>query len=86
MDIAATRAEADAAVLDMLRRPLGSAGARVVIEEFVHGEEALAVRHFRRQDCRKPFGAAQDHKRAWATGDKGPNTGGMGTSSCRRPS
>jgi phosphoribosylamine--glycine ligase len=38
--IAATRPEADAAVVDMLGGRFGSAGARVVIEEFMHGEEA----------------------------------------------
>ncbi len=75
--IAADRAEADAAVLDMLGGRFGSAGARVVIEEFMHGEEASL---FAICDGTSAvfFGAAQDHKRAY-DGDKGPNTGGMGT-------
>lgn len=75
--IAATRAEADAAVVDMLGGRFGSAGARVVIEEFMHGEEASL---FAISDGKTAvlFGAAQDHKRAY-DGDEGPNTGGMGT-------
>ena len=75
--IAADRTEADAAVLDMLGGRFGSAGTRVVIEEFMHGEEASL---FAICDGRTAllFGAAQDHKRAY-DGDTGPNTGGMGT-------
>ncbi|MET3666671.1 phosphoribosylamine--glycine ligase [Caulobacter sp. 1776] len=75
--IAATRAEAAAAVVDMLGGRFGSAGARVVIEEFMHGEEASL---FALSDGKTAmlFGAAQDHKRAY-DGDEGPNTGGMGT-------
>ena len=75
--IAATRAEADAAVLDMLGGRFGSAGARVVIEAFMPGEEASL---FALSDGETAilFGAAQDHKRAY-DGDNGPNTGGMGT-------
>ncbi|HRD45385.1 MAG TPA: phosphoribosylamine--glycine ligase [Caulobacter sp.] len=75
--IAQTRAEADAAVTDMLGGRFGSAGARVVIEEFMHGEEAS---FFALCDGETaiPFGYAQDHKRAH-DGDEGPNTGGMGT-------
>ncbi|WP_184716049.1 phosphoribosylamine--glycine ligase [Caulobacter sp.] len=75
--IARDRAAADAAVLDMLGGRFGSAGARVVIEEFMHGEEASL---FALSDGKTAvlFGAAQDHKRAY-DGDEGPNTGGMGT-------
>ena len=75
--IAATRAEAEAAIDDMLGGQFGAAGSRVVIEEFMTGEEASLFalcdgHHYRL------FGAAQDHKRAY-DGDEGPNTGGMGT-------
>ena len=75
--IALTRAEADAAVDDMLGGRFGEAGARVVIEEFLQGEEASL---FALCDGETSilFGAAQDHKRAY-DGDTGPNTGGMGT-------
>ncbi|MBO9710594.1 MAG: phosphoribosylamine--glycine ligase [Caulobacter sp.] len=75
--IAPDRAAADAAVLDMLGGRFGMAGARVVIEEFMHGEEASL---FAVCDGKTAvlFGAAQDHKRAY-DGDEGPNTGGMGT-------
>ena len=75
--IAETRADADAAVLDMLGGRFGTAGARVVIEEFMVGEE---VSLFALCDGTSAvlFGQAQDHKRAY-DGDLGPNTGGMGT-------
>jgi phosphoribosylamine--glycine ligase len=75
--IAETCAEAEAAIDDMLGGRFGQAGARVVIEEFMAGEEASL---FALCDGTTAllFGAAQDHKRAF-DGDKGPNTGGMGT-------
>ncbi|RYF93037.1 MAG: phosphoribosylamine--glycine ligase [Caulobacteraceae bacterium] len=75
--IAETRAEADAAVVDMLGGRFGASGARVVIEEFMAGEE---VSLFALCDGTSAvlFGQAQDHKRAY-DGDLGPNTGGMGT-------
>jgi len=75
--IAETRAEAEAAIDDMLGGRFGAAGARVVIEAFLTGEEASL---FALCDGESAvlFGAAQDHKRAF-DGDQGPNTGGMGT-------
>jgi phosphoribosylamine--glycine ligase len=75
--VATTVAEAEAAIDDfMLARIHGDAGATVVIEECLVGEE---VSFFALCDGRNaiPFGAAQDHKRA-GEGDTGPNTGGMG--------
>jgi phosphoribosylamine--glycine ligase len=75
--IAETRAGAEAAIDDMLGGRFGAAGARVVIEEFMRGEEASL---FALSDGKTAvlMGAAQDHKRAF-DGDQGPNTGGMGT-------
>jgi phosphoribosylamine--glycine ligase len=75
--IAETRQEGEAAIDDMLGGRFGAAGARVVIEEFMVGEEASL---FALSDGKTAvlFGGAQDHKRAY-DGDKGPNTGGMGT-------
>jgi len=74
--VAATRAEADAAVEDALGGRFGTAGARVVIEEFLAGEIGSL---FALCDGTTSmlFGWAQDHKRAF-DGDQGPNTGGMG--------
>ena len=68
--------EAEAAVDMMLGGGLGEAGAEVVIEEFLEGEEAS---FFALCDGTTaiPLGTAQDHKRAF-DGDEGPNTGGMG--------
>jgi phosphoribosylamine--glycine ligase len=75
--IADDTAEADAAIDAILGGRFGAAGARVVIEEFMAGEE---VSLFALADGEHDlmFGAAQDHKRAF-DGDQGPNTGGMGT-------
>jgi phosphoribosylamine--glycine ligase len=74
--IAEDRAEAEAAIDHMLGGRFGAAGARVVIEEFMAGEEASL---FALCDGETAilFGGAQDHKRAY-DGDEGPNTGGMG--------
>jgi phosphoribosylamine--glycine ligase len=74
--VAATLAEARAAVTDMLGGRLGAAGASVVIEEFMDGEEA-SLFVLCDGEVAVPFGSAQDHKRAF-DGDRGPNTGGMG--------
>jgi phosphoribosylamine--glycine ligase len=74
--IAADRAEAKAAAQEMLAGKFGGAGARVVVEAFMTGEEASL---FALSDGKTAllFGGAQDHKRAY-DGDLGPNTGGMG--------
>ncbi len=74
--IAETRADAEAALADMFGGQFGDAGAEVVIEEFMTGEEAS---YFALTDGTAiiPFGTAQDHKRV-GDGDTGPNTGGMG--------
>ncbi len=74
--VAMTEAEALAAIDDMFGGEFGSAGAEVVIEEFMEGEEAS---FFVLSDGENllPIGTAQDHKRV-GDGDTGPNTGGMG--------
>jgi phosphoribosylamine--glycine ligase len=74
--IAETRPEAEDALADMFGGAFGGAGAQVVIEEFMEGEEAS---FFALTDGTAivPFGSAQDHKRV-GDGDVGPNTGGMG--------
>ncbi|WP_195822366.1 phosphoribosylamine--glycine ligase [Roseobacter sp. MH60115] len=74
--IAETEALALAAVDDMFSGAFGDAGAEVVIEEFMTGEEAS---FFVLCDGETvlPIGTAQDHKRV-GEGDTGPNTGGMG--------
>lgn len=74
--IAMTEAEALAAVDEMFSGAFGDAGAEVVIEEFMTGEEAS---FFVLCDGETvlPIGTAQDHKRV-GDGDTGPNTGGMG--------
>jgi len=74
--IAEKRSQAEAAIDDMFGGNFGAAGAEVVIEEFLTGEEAS---FFALTDGKTvvPFGSAQDHKRV-GDGDIGPNTGGMG--------
>jgi phosphoribosylamine--glycine ligase len=74
--VASTGVEADAAIDMMLGGGLGAAGAEVVIEDYLAGEEAS---FFALCDGETaiPLASAQDHKRAF-DGDKGPNTGGMG--------
>jgi len=74
--IATTAEEADAALVDMYGGGFGEAGAEVVLEEFMTGEEAS---FFALTDGTSvlAFGSAQDHKRV-GDGDTGPNTGGMG--------
>ncbi len=74
--IAETLADAEETLADMFGGAFGGAGAQVVIEEFMAGEEAS---FFALTDGTAivPFGSAQDHKRV-GDGDTGPNTGGMG--------
>ena len=74
--IAETREDAEAAIEDMFDGAFGSAGAEVVIEEFMTGEEASFFALSDGTDV-IAFGSAQDHKRV-GDGDVGPNTGGMG--------
>jgi len=75
--IAETLDQADTAIDDMLQgNAFGQAGHRIVVEEFLHGEEASFIvmadgEHF------LPMATSQDHK-ARDDGDRGPNTGGMG--------
>jgi len=75
--IATTAGEAEATVRQMLdQSSFGTAGARIVIEEFLTGEEASFIALVD-GDCVKPMASSQDHK-ARDDGDLGPNTGGMG--------
>lgn len=75
--VAMTLAEAEAAVKDMLAgNAFGEAGHRVVIEEFLDGEEASFIVMVDGKNV-LPMATSQDHKRA-SDGDTGPNTGGMG--------
>lgn len=76
--VAMTEAEALAAIADIMEDgEFGAAGSRVVIEEFMEGEEASLL-CFTDGETIKPMISSQDHKRAY-DGDEGPNTGGMGT-------
>lgn len=75
--IAATHEEAESAIREMMEhQSFGDAGTRIVIEEFLAGEEASFIviadgAHY------LPLASSQDHKAAWDQ-DKGPNTGGIG--------
>ncbi|MBT2785419.1 MULTISPECIES: phosphoribosylamine--glycine ligase [unclassified Halomonas] len=75
--VALSETEAEAAIRDMLEaNAFGDAGARVVIEEFLEGEEASFIVMVDGENV-VPMATSQDHKRAY-DGDTGPNTGGMG--------
>ena len=75
--VAMTLDEAEAAVRDMLAgNAFGGAGSRVVIEEFLDGEEASFIVMVDGEHV-LPMATSQDHKRV-GDGDTGPNTGGMG--------
>jgi phosphoribosylamine--glycine ligase len=74
--IAQDAAEAESAIDMMFGGGLGTAGAEVVVEEFLEGEEASFFALCDGENA-IPLAAAQDHKRV-GDGDTGPNTGGMG--------
>ncbi|HEY2819166.1 MAG TPA: phosphoribosylamine--glycine ligase [Casimicrobiaceae bacterium] len=75
--VAASSDEAHAAIDQMLvARTLGAAGASIVIEDFLEGEEASFIVMVDGRDV-LPLASSQDHKRL-GDGDQGPNTGGMG--------
>ncbi len=76
--IAENRAEAEKAIEEIMgERVFGSAGDKVVVEEFLTGVEASML-CFVDEKTIVPMESAQDYKRVF-DGDKGPNTGGMGT-------
>ena len=74
--IAETKADADSAIEACFGGAFGEAGAELVIEEFLRGEEASFFALVDGETA-LPLATAQDHKRAY-DGDRGPNTGGMG--------
>lgn len=81
--VAMTLEEAEAAVHDMLAgNAFGDAGHRIVIEEFLDGEEASFIVMVDGEHV-LPMATSQDHKRV-GDKDNGPNTGGMGAYSPRR--
>lgn len=76
--IAQNEGEAENAVHTIMDdKKFGASGNKVVIEEFITGPE-VSVLAFTDGKCVKPMVSSMDHKRAY-DGDKGPNTGGMGT-------
>lgn len=76
--VARTLEEAEQALRDIMEtKVFGEAGSRVVIEEFLEGQE-MSILAFVDGETVKPMSAAQDHKPVF-DGDLGPNTGGMGT-------
>lgn len=75
--VAMTLSQAEDAIKDMLAdNVFGDAGSRVVVEEFLDGEEASFIVMVDGKNV-VPFATSQDHKRAYNQ-DQGPNTGGMG--------
>lgn len=75
--ICTTLAQTEAAIDEMLvAKTFGAAGNKLVLEEFLEGEE-LSLMAFSDGKTVIPMVSAQDHKRVYS-GDKGPNTGGMG--------
>ncbi|RRJ63933.1 phosphoribosylamine--glycine ligase [Paenibacillus oralis] len=76
--VAFTREQAEAALKDiMVEKVFGESGSQVVIEEFLEGQE-MSILSFVDGETVRPMAAAQDHKQVY-DGDKGQNTGGMGT-------
>lgn len=76
--VARTLEEAEKALSDIMQsKVFGEAGSRVVIEEFLEGQE-MSILAFVDGETVKPMSAAQDHKPVY-DGNQGPNTGGMGT-------
>ena len=76
--VAMTREEAFGAVREIMEdRKFGDSGSRIVIEEYLEGPE-VSVLSFTDGETVVPMVSSMDHKRA-LDGDRGPNTGGMGT-------